>query len=122
MYHTIKEFVLEDIYETIVDEKLFNKIYNGKCNHYIFINDRKRLQYKIGNILTFKNADKVVKVEIFNMFFFTNVKDLLDMMGKEKFGFTIGQTTDKIEDSYYVNYKASDIEKFGLVAVEFNLL
>ena len=113
---------MEDIYEIIVDEKLFNKIAIGKCTHYLFINDRKRMQYKIGNFLTFKQGENSLKVTIENMLYFANIKELIDMVGKEKFGYTPSQTSDKIEDSYYVNYKAEDIEKFGLVAIEFKLV
>jgi len=108
-----------DIYEVLLDDKMFEKIKNGKCFYYIFLNDRIRLQYKIGNILTLKNNEDSVKVEIKNLFYFNSIKELLEMMGKEKLGFSSSQNSDKIEDFYYVNYKPSDIEKFGLVVVEF---
>jgi len=110
-----------DIYEVIVKDKLFEKIKSGKCCNYIFLNDRKRLQYKIGNLLTFINNDNKITVTIENMFYFKTIKELLDMMGKEKFGYTPSQNSDIIEDSYYTSYKAEDIDKFGLVAIEFKL-
>ena len=112
---------MKDIYEIEVNEKLFSKIKQKKCSHYIFVNDRVRLQYKIGNYLTFVFGEERLKVSIVNMLYFTNIKELLDMVGKEKFGYTPSVSQDKIEDSYYANYKASDIEKFGLVSVEFKL-
>jgi len=113
---------MSDIYEVLIDDKFFEKIINKKCCYYIFLNDRIRLQYKKGNILTFKCENNVVKVEIKNMFYFNTIKELFDMMGKEKLGFTTKQNLDKIEDYYYVNYKPSDIENFGLVVVEFDFI
>lgn len=113
---------MEDIYEIVIDEKIFEKIVNGKCIYYIFINDKARLQYKEGNFLTFKCDDKSQKVQIKNMLYFSSIKELLDMVGKEKCGYTPSQTPDKIEDIYYINYKAQDIEKYGLVAVNFSLV
>lgn len=113
---------MEDIYEVIVNDCLFEKIDLKKCERYCFINDRKRMQYKKGNILTFKNNEKTLKAEILNMFYFDTIKDVFDMMGKEKLGFSANQNLDKIEDYYYTNYKASDIDKFGLVVVEFKVL
>ena len=112
---------MEDIYEVNVDESLFEKILNGRCKYYIFLNDRDRLQYKVGNFLTFKCFNNELKATIVNMLYFTNIKELLDMVGKEKCGYTLSQSQDKIEDMYYVNYKAHDIEKFGLVAIEFKI-
>lgn len=112
---------MKDIYEIQIDEKLFSKIAQKKCCHYMFVNDRARMQYKIGNFLTFVCNDEKLKVSILNMLYFANIKELLDMVGKEKFGYTPSVSQDKIEDSYYTNYKASDIEKFGLVSVEFKL-
>ena len=112
---------MEDIYEVKVSEKIYDKILSGKCTYYIFVNDRKRLSYKEGNILTLKNENNTLKVEIVNMLYFTTVKELLDMVGKEKCGFTSSQNVDIIEDYYYNNYNAADIDKFGLVAVQFKV-
>ena len=80
------------------------------------------MQYKVGNYLTFKCNEESVKVVIEEQLYFKTVKELLDMVGKNKFGYTQSQNNDKIEDMYYVNYKAEDIEKFGLVAVKFKLV
>ena len=101
---------------------IFEKIKNNKCNYYIFVNDRTVMQYKVGNYLTFKCNEESVKVVIEEQLYFKTVKELLDMVGKNKFGYTQSQNNDKIEDMYYVNYKAEDIEKFGLVAVKFKLV
>ena len=112
---------MEDIYVVEVAEKLFEKICVGKCLYYIFLNDRNRLQYKVGNFLTFKCGENNQKTTIVDMLYFSNIKELLDMVGKEKCGYTVSQNLDKIEDIYYTHYRVQDIEKFGLVAVKFDL-
>ena len=113
---------MEDIYVVNIGEQLFDKILNNNCSYYVFLNDRKALQYKIGNILSFQNQARTLKIEIINMLYFSSIKELLDMVGKDKLGYTPSQNPDKIEDIYYVNYKAQDIENFGLVAVEFKII
>ena len=112
---------MEDIYEVLVCDKLFERIILGKCLYYIFLNDKNRLQYKNGNILTFKCGEDKQKVTIVDMLYFSSIKELLDMVGKDKCGYTASQNLDKIEDIYYTHYKAQDIEKYGLVAVKFEL-
>ena len=109
---------MKDIYEIEIDELLFNKIASGKCEYFILINDKKGKTYKQNNFLTFVSGDKNLKVSISNLFYFDTIKELLEMLGKEKCGFSSSQTNDKIEDLYFTSYKPEDIENFGLVAIQ----
>ena len=109
---------MEDIYVIDVSEKLFEKICGGKCLYYIFLNDKDRLKYKAGNFLTFKSGESEQKVVIVDMLYFSNIKELLDMVGKEKCGYTGSQNPDKIEDIYYKVFNLRKMDEYALMLME----
>lgn len=112
---------MKDIYEIIVADKLFKKIDERKTAYYVFVNDKARKSYKEENILTFKNkeTEEAVDVKILKFYYFASVKELVEMIGKQNLGYTPSVTKDMIEDSYIHDYKFEDIEKYGLVVVNF---
>jgi len=110
-----------DIYEILVEDKLFKKIYDEKTTYYVFVNDKARQSYKEENILTFKNkeSEEKINVKILKFYYFASVKELVEMIGKQNLGYTPSITNDMIEDNYIHDYKLEDIEKYGLVVVKF---
>ena len=121
---------MADNYTLEIDFKVFERIMQGKCNYIALVNDTVRQTYKEGNILDLvtviysENGDKkteTVKAEIVNLLYFDTVKDLAHMIGKENIGYTKSASVDKIEDVMTLNFSNEDIEKFGLVCVEFVL-
>ena len=121
---------MKDNYKLEVDFDVFERIMQGKCSYIALLNDKARKAYKKGNlidletVISAENGDKKtesVKAEIINLLYFQTVKELVDMVGKENIGYTKSATKDKIEDVMTLNYSNEDIEKFGLVAVYFEL-
>lgn len=111
---------MKDIYQIEVNEETFQRMEDGKCNFVVVLDDKDHKAYKEGNILTIYAGEKSMKVSIREMLFFETVKELVDMIGKERTGFTKSLTTDRIEDEIAKTLKPESIEKFGLMAVGFD--
>lgn len=119
-----------DNYKIEIDFKVFERVMQGKCTFIALVNDKTRQIYKVGNIIELetviavennKKKTECVSAKILNLLYFENVKDLVDMVGKEKIGYPKSANVDKIEDGFVATYSNEGIEKFGLVAVEFKL-
>lgn len=110
---------MKDIYEIKVDEDIFEQISLGKCNYTLVLNDKEHQAFKVGNLLTICSGENKMKVSVSNILSFVNVKELVDMIGKENSGFTKNLSTDKIEDLVARNIKQELIEKYGLLAIGF---
>lgn len=121
---------MEDIYKLEIDFKVFERIMQGSCKYIALVNNKARQAYKVGNkidlftVISSENDEQkteTVNAEIVNLLYFPTVKDLVDMIGKENIGYTKSATKDKIEDAMTLNFTNEDIEKYGLVAVYFEL-
>ena len=115
---------MEDIYEHILDNDVLDKIESGKCIYFVCVNTRNIQSYKEGNVLTFVSGDKqrIVKVKIKAFFYFASVKELVNMLKREKCGYSAGKNLDTLEDEHYALNKPNAIEKFGFVAIEFEVI
>lgn len=122
---------MKDIYTLEVDLKVFERIMQGKCSYIALVNKPARKVYSVGNFIDIKtvivNENGVLKTElvkgkISNLLFFETVKELIEMIGKEKIGYTKNANVDKIEDAMTLSFSNEDIEMYGLVAVEFELV
>ena len=120
-----------DNYKLEIDFKVFERIMQGTCNYIALVNNKQRQAYKVGNVLELEtviykengeNITELVKAEVVNLLYFDTVKDLVNMVGKDKIGYTKTANVDKIEDNIVLTFTNEDIEKFGLVAVEIRLL
>lgn len=110
---------MKDIYQIEVNEETYQRMEDGKCNFVVVLDDKVHKSFKEGNILTIFSGEKNMKVSIKELLFFQTVKELVDMIGKERTGFTKSLTTDRIEDEIAKTLKPESIEKFGLIAVGF---
>lgn len=113
-----------DNYTLVIPDEYFDKIKSGEINLALRVNDTKRRNYKVGNVLTFKkqsDESDEFKVEISNLFYFDTIKDALLGFGKKRFGYTESITADKIEDKMLMFYKNEDIEKYGIVIIEIKI-
>lgn len=125
-------FYMEDIYKFVVESDVFEKVVAGKKTIQLVINDKKHKDYAVGNQLTFvkkleENAGVNVeaetqKVEIENLLYFTDVKEAVETLGKEKCGFKPSATVEKASDIFLSNENFEVIEKYGIMAVVFKLV
>ena len=108
---------MEDIYVINIDSQIYEKITSGKCCYMALVNDKARQSYSVGNKLSFVCGENTINVTVSDLLYFENVSDLINMIGKEKCGYPASASVSKIEDSIYTD----KIEKYGLVAVKFNI-
>lgn len=129
---------MEDIYSFVVDSETLERIISGKKTIQLAINTAKRKTYTVGNQITFvvelqsatgnelqkeNNTEKVtVKAEIDNLYYFTDIREAVETLGKEKCGFKPSQTFEKASDIFLANEKYEQVEKNGLVAISFKLI
>ncbi len=129
---------MEDIYSFVVDSETLERIISGKKTIQLAINTAKRKAYAVGNQITFvvelqsatgnelqkeNNTEKVtVKAEIDNLYYFTDIREAVETLGKEKCGFKPSQTFEKASDIFLANEKYEQVEKNGLVAISFKLI
>ncbi len=112
---------MKDIYEIEVNEETLARIESGKCNYVVVLNDKAHSTYKTGNLLSIVFDEKILKVSIGDILYFETVKELVQMIGKERIGFTKTLTTDRIEDEIAKTIKPESIGKFGVMAVEIKM-
>ncbi len=125
-------------YSFVVDSETLERIISGKKTIQLAINTAKRKAYAVGNQITFvvelqsatgnelqkeNNTEKVtVKAEIDNLYYFTDIREAVETLGKEKCGFKPSQTFEKASDIFLANEKYEQVEKNGLVAISFKLI
>ena len=116
---------MEDVFTIDVSEEAFEKILNGTKTIQLDINDRKRKNFAVGNIISFRykteEEAKEQKAVIENLLYFNNITEAVETLGKEKCGFKPSATFEKASDAFLSGESYEDIEKFGIVAIIFKL-
>lgn len=114
-----------DNYTLEISKKLYDRIINGKTAFVVWINDKVRQSYKAGNMLSFvcneEQGLKEIRVTILQLLYFTETKDLVNMLGKNEIGYKPSVTIDEIEDQLNFLHKYDKIDKYGLVAIDFSI-
>ncbi|MBQ9790008.1 MAG: DUF3850 domain-containing protein [Clostridia bacterium] len=116
---------MKDIFILHLNHEYFEKIKAGVKTIELRVNDAKRKKYEVGNILEFVSRDDEslkMRAEITGLFYFANVRDAVESVGKASLGFDSKLTTDKIEDIYLGFYRQEEIDKSGVVAIQIKLL
>ena len=123
---------MEDIYKFYVDAETYDRIVAGKKTIHLVINAPKCKTYAAGNQITFEKKPEAdsdlnispatVKAEIDNLYYFTDIREAVETLGKEKCGFKQSQTFEKGEDKFLSTEKYEKVEKNGLLAISFKLI
>lgn len=130
---------MEDIYKFVLDNETFEKVLSQKKTIQLAINTPKRKAYAVGNQITFTRETENVNLEelpkdnkgevqlsvtavIENLFYFTDIREAVETLGKEKCGFKPSATFEKASDIFLQNEAYEQVEKNGLVAIAFKLI
>ena len=102
----------------------YNKIMKGQKIYEGRLNDEKRRNIKIGDIIIFKNESNLstsLKTVVKDLLYFNSFKDLINTLPLEKLGF---ENSDKneVEKIYHTFYTVEDETRFGVVAIKVELL
>lgn len=113
-----------DVYSIELSAELYDRFLNDKNKYLVVINLPKRSVYKTGNVLTIikkENGEELDRkqVKIKGFLYFDTLKELANMVGKKQLGYSPNITTDKIEDIFNKFNKNAEIEKYGLMAIEY---
>jgi len=102
----------------------FDKIKNGEKIYEIRLNDEKRQQIKIGDVLLFTkdtNLEEQLMVEVQDLIYFKNFDEMLNILPVKKIGF---ENMDKtaVKTIYHQFYSVTDEKEYGVVAIKVKVL
>ncbi len=109
-------------YEMRLHEVPFNQIKNGSKTIESRLNDEKRRDFKVGDLIKiYKRPDEseFITVEIINLHVHKNFVDLFKSFPSTSFG---GEGLDDLTESIYQYYSKDDEEKYGVVGIELNVI
>ena len=111
------------IYELRLNEKPFESIKNGTKTIEMRLQDEKRNQYQVGDILIFKKRPEeveILKTKIVNLHKVNTFKDLYNMFDKTKLGYKTNEIAHP--DDMQTFYPIEEQQKYGVVGIEIELL
>lgn len=121
---------MEDIYKFTLDNDTFEKVLAGTKTVQLVVNDSKHKNYAVGNLITFireiteesgENATSSVNATIENLMYFSDIKEAVEILGKEKCGFKHSATIEKASDIFLSTESYEATQKNGLVALMFKI-
>ncbi len=121
---------MEDIYKFTLDNDTFEKVLSGKKTVQLVVNDSKHKNYAVGNLITFvrepvegldENAIMTVNATIENLMYFADIKEAVEILGKESCGFKHSATIEKASDIFLSTESFEATQKNGLVALMFKI-
>lgn len=121
---------MEDIYKFTLDNDTFEKVLAGTKTVQLVVNDSKHKSYAVGNLITFirDNAEEVgenttspINATIENLMYFSDIKEAVEILGKEKCGFKHSATIEKASDIFLSTESYEATQKNGLVALMFKI-
>lgn len=121
---------MEDIYKFTLDNETFERVLSGKKTVQLVVNDSKHKDYAVGNLITFvrepaegldKNAVMTVNATIENLMYFADIKEAVELLGKESCGFKHSATIEKASDIFLSTESFEATQKNGLVALMFKI-
>ncbi len=111
---------MED-YIVQINDKFFDLMLIGEICEVLLVNTGKVKSYKVGNQIVIQNRDNSEEnftAEITHILYFNTIMDALEMIDKKRLGYA-KKTLTQIEDNILAMLRAQDVEKFGVVVIEF---
>ena len=105
-----------------VSDKRFCEMANCEINELLLVNNADAKKYQIKNqikIVNEQDAEKYFMAEIVEMYYFDSIMDALIMLDKKKLGYSNRKPLTQIEDALLTKIKAEDVQKYGVVVLEF---
>lgn len=121
---------MEDIYKFTLDNETFERVLSGKKTVQLVVNDSKHKDYAVGNLITFvrepaegldENSVMTVNATIENLMYFADIKEAVELLGKESCGFKHSATIEKASDIFLSTESFEATQKNGLVALMFKI-
>ena len=105
-----------------LNEKPFNSIKNGKKIIELRLNDEKRQNLKVNDIIEFENrlTNEVIKTILIEKKVYKNFEELYKNYSKEELGYESNAIASYKDMEQY--YKKEEQEKYGVVALRIKLI
>lgn len=127
-----------DIYTFEIHSLEFDRIISGKKTAQLLLNEPKFKDYAVGNQITFKRNMETLtdeqkdelekgklivelKATVSNLLYFNDFVEAVNTLGKESCGFKASATIEKTSDMSLAQGSFENVEKYGIVAVIFEL-
>lgn len=97
--------------------EFFEKIKNGEKIYEIRLNDEKRQQVNVGDIVIFKKEPDCyegIVVKVLEKRFFRNFAQMAQAMSLSEMGFS-GKNAEQVERKLHTIYSRKDEERYGVV-------
>lgn len=100
----------------------FQKIKNQTKTVEMRLNDEKRKNIRVGDLIEFKNitTNGVLYAEVINIYNYPSFEELYDRFDKVSIGYDEDDVANPLDMLMY--YQKEDIEKYGVLGIEIRLL
>lgn len=102
----------------------FDKIKKQEKIYEIRLNDEKRRQIDVGDVLIFKKEPELsesLETIVADLIYFDSFKEMIETLPLEKVGFE-NQRPEEVEEVYHSFYSVQDEKKYGVVAIKVKLI
>lgn len=108
-------------FDIVVTDAYFDKLAYGNISDIVLVNNAKVKKIKQGNHFFVINEETRQQFEAIaqSFLYFESLADAFDMVGKKYLGFAGNVSVTKLEDKFLTMYKAEDVDKYGIVVVNF---
>jgi len=106
-----------------LNHEYFELVRDNKKSVEVRLNDEKRQNYHVGDIIKFVDCDtdESVIVKISGLSYYYSFDDLIDNYPLDLLGF-YGKSKSYVKDVYHNIYNENDEKKYHVVAINFELL
>lgn len=114
--------MVEDIYTFKITDEELDKIIAGKKDIHLCIAYPKRKTFAIGNQVTFVTdgaEPRTLKAKIEQLMYFSDYKEALDTLKKERCGLSHNFNSDRALDGFLSKESYEALEKYGIMALIF---
>lgn len=112
----VHELKLRSVYFDLIKNGV--KIYEGR------LNDEKRQQIDVGDIITFKREPELkdaFNAEVKDLIYFNSFEEMANTLPLDKVGFE-KETPDEVVGIYHQFYSLENEKKYGVVAIKVEVL
>ncbi len=102
----------------------YDKIKSGEKIYEIRLNDEKRRDIDVGDVIVFKKLPELsesLETVVADLIYFKSFKEMIDTLPLEKVGFPSESKTE-VEDIYHEFYSVEEENKYGVLAIKVKVI
>lgn len=102
----------------------YDKIKSGEKIYEIRLNDEKRRDIDVGDVIVFKKLPELsesLETVVADLIYFKSFKEMIDTLPLEKVGFP-SESKAEVEDIYHELYSVEEENKYGVLAIKVKVI